>query len=605
MNAVRKSSEIATTTRMSPRTALVVDPRINQADVDYSLIPDEVDVYRYGTFGSENTSLFGTEVTGWFVEDNVSMSEITKLKMRGEYSIDRIYFDASRCQRGRDDFVRLGFEEVFDYSPLLIAEPAIAAHFIRELRPSPLSTMTAVVAAMGYSTVLVLGAALGSVTSQRPYISARKRHLATTGKSVSRRYASWNHTNAEVALLNDVSVAFPNVQILDVTVGNRMFPLLGSATVQPRDSRLSPVAKYPSGADHLYTKLPVGRNGESLRCAFVTMCDSADYLWGVRALANSLSQVTDAPLILMVPPGFDCGDVVFDKGNVRLYEVNSIRNPHQPKKHQLRFSNTYTKLEVFGLTFLDRAVFIDADTVVLGELDELFEYEGFAAAPDFGLRLETHRFNSGVFVCSPGSDLYMRVLGAIPDTPSYDGGDQGFLNVFMNEVSWLPPQFNTLRRALGRYPDAIRKDDARIIHFVGPKPWSLHNEPEWSDLDDLWFTQLSEREKIRFIVELRDKAAEESRAAKDRGEAIRPAARETSPQLKGYRLAEQLLENGKPNQAIRVSKEALRNNSGSMANRRVLARALAASGNQSGAVKVSAKTIGLKAIRRVRRTIAK
>ncbi|MDN6135499.1 MAG: hypothetical protein L0J03_15535, partial [Brevibacterium sp.] len=165
------------------------------------------------------------------------------------------------------------------------------------------------------------------------------------------------------------------------------------------------------------------------------------------------------------------------------------------------------------------------------------------------------------------------------------------------EITWLPHQFNTLRRALGRYPDVIRGDEARIVHFVGPKPWSLNGEPEWSDLDGLWFAQLSEREKIQFIIELRDKIA--APPPSPPAEAVQP------PQLHGYRLAQQLLEAGKPNQAIRVSKEALRNNSSSLANRRVLVRALAASGNRSDAARVAAKTFGLQAARRVRRTLSK
>ncbi|MGO2818577.1 hypothetical protein [Brevibacterium aurantiacum] len=583
-------------TSRSGRSALVVDPRINQADVDYGLIPDNVEVFRYGTFDSEDVALFGHTVAGWFVEDNVTMSEITKMTIRGEYSIDEILIDSSRSTRCTDEFHRIGLDNVRDYSPLLVTAPKIAAHFIRELRPSALSTMTAAVAAMGYSKIYILGAALSSITTQRPYISVRRRR-PTTGVSLSRRYDSWDHTNAEVALLADVATSHPDAVLRDVTVGNRMFPLLKAAKTQPSDHRLIPAPKYPSGFAHLYKQLPVGSQGELLRCAYVTMCDSQDYLWGVRALANSLGRVSDVPLILMVPPGFDCGDITFEMGNVRLYEVNSIRSPHQPKQHQSRFSNTYTKLEAFGLTFLDRVAFIDADTVVLQSTDELFEFEGFAAAPDFGLRLESHRFNSGVFVCSPSSELYMSIIDAIPDTPSYDGGDQGFLNVIMDEITWLPHQFNTLRRALGRYPDVIRGDEARIVHFVGPKPWSLNGEPEWSDLDGLWFAQLSEREKIQFIIELRDKIA--APPPSPPAEAVQP------PQLHGYRLAQQLLEAGKPNQAIRVSKEALRNNSSSLANRRVLVRALAASGNRSDAARVAAKTFGLQAARRVRRTLSK
>ena len=124
--------------------------------------------------------------------------------------------------------------------------PKIAAHFIRELRPSALSTMTAAVAAMGYSKIYILGAALSSITTQRPYISVRRRR-PTTGVSLSRRYDSWDHTNAEVALLADVATSYPDAVLRDVTVGNRMFPLLKAAKTQPSDHRLIPAPKYPSG----------------------------------------------------------------------------------------------------------------------------------------------------------------------------------------------------------------------------------------------------------------------------------------------------------------------------------------------------------------------
>lgn len=601
MTQVRKSTGTLATKRSArSRPALVVDPRINQADIDYSLIPSDVDVFRCGPFSAEELSLFGREVAGWFIADDVTVSEIAKVKLRGEYAVDTIFFDSSRCERSVRDFSLSGVENVVDYAPLLVSLPEIAAHFIGDLRPSALSTMTTTVAAMGYTTILVLGAALGSISTSRPFIAKRpsRRHSSTL--SLSRRFDPWDHTNAEVALLQTVKDSFEDTAVLDVTVGNQMFPVLAASRPQPTDQRMAPEPKYPNGSTHLYKPLPVGAHGEALRCAYVTMCDSHDYLWGVRALANSLGRVSDVPLILMVPPGFDCGEVTFEADNVRLYEVNSIRNPHQPRSHQSRFSNTFTKLEVFGLTFLDRAVFIDADTVVLRELDELFTYEGFAAAPDFGLRLESSRFNSGVFVCSPGSELYTKVLDAIPDTPSYDGGDQGFLNEFIDDVVWLPPEFNSLRRALGRYPDVIRREDAKVIHFVGPKPWSLNREPEWSELDGLWFSQLTEREKIDFIIELRERVSAETATPRPR-----PRPEPAAPRLKGFRLAEQLLAAGKPNQAIRVSKEALRNNSDSLANRRVLARALAASGNRSDAARVAVKTLGLKAARKVRKAVAK
>lgn len=582
-------------------TALLVDPRINLADVDYELIPADVDVFRYGAFTQESMSAFGTHVAGWFIDDSLGTTELTNVRLRGEYQIDSVLFDGSRSTVSASEIQGLGYRNVYDYTRLISEVPDVAHHFMRVFRPPAISRMVAAVAAMGYSTLLILDRDLSSITTGRPYISERRAPMSADYQlSTTRRQDSWDLTNSGIALLKSTMNAFPETEFRDATVGNRMRLVLDPADAQPLGGRLVPRPKYPSVMDHFYAELPVGPEGEDLRCGYVTMCDSEDYLWGVRALANSLAQVSNVPLILMVPPGFDISGVTFAHGNVRLYEVNSIRNPHQPRKHQLRFANTYTKLEVFGLNFLDRAAFIDADTVVLRNPDEIFAYSSFAAAPDFGLRLENSTFNSGVFVCTPSSELYTRMIDAIPHTPSSDGGDQGFLNEFMVDVEWLPPEFNALRRALARFPDVVGLEDARIVHYVGPKPWSLRGEPEWSALDSLWFAQLSEGEKTAFIVDLRDRVAKhvmklDSRASKN-SESVR---------MPEFKRAEKLLAEGKPNSAIKVAKAALRNNPDSMANRRVLARALSASGNTSASVKVVAKTTAMRATNLVRRVIAK
>ncbi|GAA2000695.1 glycosyltransferase family 8 protein [Brevibacterium samyangense] len=583
---------------LSNRTALVVDPRINQADIDYTRIPSDIDVYRFGAFTAELALHFGRDVAGWFVDDSASVEDFTRVKLRGEYRLGRILVDGSRTRLGIDALRRAAHRNVFDYAHLIASNPELAVWFMRDRRPNPISRMVAVVAAMGYGTVLVLDQELSSITSRRSYITARPAtNVGDSTLALDRRYESWSRINNDLGVLAAALTQFPDTAFHDVTVGNRMRLVLTPAPEVPSANRLVPLAKYPLGDDHLSALLPVGPGGEELRCAYVTMCDSHEYLWGVRALANSLAAVSDVPLVLMVPPGFDITDVSFEHGNVRLHPVNSIRNPHDQKSHQLRFTNTYTKLEVFGLGFLDRAVFIDADTIVLRSPDELFGYEGFAAAPDFGLRLENDVFNSGVFVCSPDADLYQRLLALIPSTPSYDGGDQGFLNEVLTDITWLPPEYNTLRRALGRYPDVVTLQHARIIHYVGPKPWHLVGEPEWSSLDDLWFAQLSDHEKIEYIIELRDAVG---------GRVARGKGRDPFGTGKGgYREAERLLALGKHNSAIKVARAALKQTPDSLRNRQVLAKALLASGNRQGAAKVMAKTTAMRAARFVRRRIPK
>ena len=42
-------------------------------------------------------------------------------------------------------------------------------------------------------------------------------------------------------------------------------------------------------------------------------------------------------------------------------------------------------------------------------------------------------FNSGVIVLEPSASLFETMQAALPVLPSYDGGDQGFLNAFFDQ----------------------------------------------------------------------------------------------------------------------------------------------------------------------------
>lgn len=63
--------------------------------------------------------------------------------------------------------------------------------------------------------------------------------------------------------------------------------------------------------------------------------------------------------------------------------VKPIPNP-APADRLLfeRFRNTYTGLRVFGLEDVEKAVFLDADTLVLRNVDELFRRPDFSAAAE-------------------------------------------------------------------------------------------------------------------------------------------------------------------------------------------------------------------------------
>ncbi|CAG2068030.1 unnamed protein product, partial [Timema podura] len=79
---------------------------------------------------------------------------------------------------------------------------------------------------------------------------------------------------------------------------------------------------------------------------------------------------------------------------------------------------TFTKLHCWRLTQYSKCVFLDADTLVLQNCDELFDREELSAAPDAGW---PDCFNSGVFVYTPSLDTFNALVQFAVSQGSFDG----------------------------------------------------------------------------------------------------------------------------------------------------------------------------------------
>lgn len=153
---------------------------------------------------------------------------------------------------------------------------------------------------------------------------------------------------------------------------------------------------------------------------------------------------------------------------------------------------TVTKIHVFNQTQFSRVVFLDADTVVLRNIDELFDVDAdFAASPDVGW---PDCFNSGMFVCKPSSDTFDSLMGLATAGISFDGGDQGLLNYHFPNWHKLSFTYNVTPTATYSYLPAYRAfaHQVAVIHFIGAtKPWhytafadgTLFNPPRDMNVD--------------------------------------------------------------------------------------------------------------------------
>lgn len=220
-----------------------------------------------------------------------------------------------------------------------------------------------------------------------------------------------------------------------------------------------------------------------MKTAYVsTLCNGDGYAPGVEALGASLVASRAAhPMVLLVTADVsrEARSRLSDRG-WQIREVEPVHNPNTGDQQLLpRFDNVFTKLRAWELTDLDKVVFLDADTIVLQNVDDLFERPSIAAAPDFFL---PDRFNSGVMVLEPSADTFQRMMHALSTSPSYDGGDQGFLNTFYGDWYAMPVAhrlpvgynlFHFIFQFLRSHPslgEAVQRE-AKIVHYMMQKPW--------------------------------------------------------------------------------------------------------------------------------------
>ncbi|XP_030072549.1 glycogenin-1 [Microcaecilia unicolor] len=223
--------------------------------------------------------------------------------------------------------------------------------------------------------------------------------------------------------------------------------------------------------------------------AFVTLATNDSYVKGALVLGTSLRRYnTTKQLVALITPRVSDS---MKKVLVKVYDevkemdvLDSGDSAHLALMQRPELGITLTKLHCWTLTQYSKCVFMDADTMVLSNIDELFQREELSAAPDPGW---PDCFNSGVFVYRPSIDTYNRLLQFATENGSFDGGDQGLLNSFFS--SWattdinkhLPFVYNLSSVSTYSYLPAFKAfgANAKVIHFLGKiKPWNFSFDPK-------------------------------------------------------------------------------------------------------------------------------
>ena len=167
-------------------------------------------------------------------------------------------------------------------------------------------------------------------------------------------------------------------------------------------------------------------------------------------------------------------------------------------------------------------MFLDSDTIVLQNLDEIFQLDGnpeFAAVqtcicnpaknpsyPSYWIpsncphtvegsstnKEECRMFNSGVFLFHPNKEVFQEMLNCLNqwDLNQFPFADQCFLNKFYrNKWKSLPSIYNSLKTFSLTHPNLWDTSKIKIIHYILVKPWETTDSSNqiYEKVNELWW----------------------------------------------------------------------------------------------------------------------
>ncbi|RDW83205.1 hypothetical protein BP5796_04696 [Coleophoma crateriformis] len=216
---------------------------------------------------------------------------------------------------------------------------------------------------------------------------------------------------------------------------------------------------------------------------YATLLLNDNYLPGALVLAHSLRDAgTTKKLAVLVTTDTVSSDCMAELQKVYDFVVPVDRIVNQTPANLFLMDrgdlhSVFTKINLWKLLQFRRIVYVDADMVALRAPDELFALsQPFSAAPDIGW---PDLFNSGLMVLNPNMGDYYALLAMAQRGISFDGADQGLLNMYYKDYNRISFTYNVTPSAHYQYLPAFKHFQSGIsmAHFIGTdKPWTMGRE---------------------------------------------------------------------------------------------------------------------------------
>ncbi|KAL5555641.1 hypothetical protein UlMin_037877 [Ulmus minor] len=218
-------------------------------------------------------------------------------------------------------------------------------------------------------------------------------------------------------------------------------------------------------------------SGNAHRQAYATILHSAHvYVCGAIAAAQSIRMSgSTRDLVILVDDtisGYHRSGL--EAAGWKIKTIQRIRNPKAEKDAYNEWN--YSKFRLWQLTDYDKIIFIDADLLILRNIDFLFGMPEISATGNNGTL-----FNSGVMVIEPSNCTFRLLMDHINEIESYNGGDQGYLNEIFTWWHRIPKHMNFLKNFWIGDDEEVKQKKTRlfgaeppilyVLHYLGLKPW--------------------------------------------------------------------------------------------------------------------------------------
>ncbi len=193
---------------------------------------------------------------------------------------------------------------------------------------------------------------------------------------------------------------------------------------------------------------------------------------------------------------------IYNNIHIKRFDESKYSQIEELKKQQMAFGD-YTKYEIFSLTEFKKIIFLDSDTIILGNIDYLIDFkESFGAVRE----LYIDQYNTGVMVIG-NKYLNPKITEDLINLTNIYGItehlDQDIINnYFMDVITPISIEYNYLKIYSKQiFQNTGLPDYIKIIHYIVKKPWQqkplviLEEGTLWTER--YWFEYYSKVLKLK------------------------------------------------------------------------------------------------------------